>query len=179
MTKLTWSSPKLTVRMLTITAILVAIQVVLSKISIGSDSLVKISLGFIATALVGYFLGPWLGGIALVLNDLIANTLLSTGSSFFIGFTFSAFISGVIAGAFLRNQPLSWQRLAIYELVQILVTNVFFTTLWIHVLYTTPFNTLLLVRLPKEIISWPIETLVIVVVLQAIAKHDFKLDRGY
>lgn len=91
MTKLTWSSPKLTVRMLTITAILVAIQVVLSKISIGSDSLVKISLGFIATALVGYFLGPWLGGIALVLNDLIANTLLSTGSSFFYWFYFFCF----------------------------------------------------------------------------------------
>lgn len=75
MTKLTWSSPKLTTRTLTFGALLIAIQLCLSKLSVGPENVVKVGLGFIGTAMIGYFLGPWLGGVALVLNDLISNTV--------------------------------------------------------------------------------------------------------
>lgn len=176
MLKLTWHSPKLATKILTLTAILVAIHVVLGKISVGSDSLFKISLGFIGTALIGYFLGPWLGGLAMVLSDLIANTILASNGNFFIGFTFSAFLSGIIAGSLLHKQDLTWYRLAFYEFCQLVITNVFFTTLWIHILYTTPFKTLLLARLPKEIIFWPIETIVLIVLFKALSKHKLNLD---
>ena len=81
MTKLTWSSPKLTTRTLTFGALLIAIQLCLSKLSVGPENVVKVGLGFIGTAMIGYFLGPWLGGVALVLNDLISNTVFSTGLS--------------------------------------------------------------------------------------------------
>lgn len=62
MTKLTWSSPKLTTRTLTFGALLIAIQLCLSKLSVGPENVVKVGLGFIGTAMIGYFLGPWLGG---------------------------------------------------------------------------------------------------------------------
>ena len=78
MTKLTWSSPKLTTRTLTFGALLIAIQLCLSKLSVGPENVVKVGLGFIGTAMIGYFLGPWLGGVALVLNDLISNTVFSS-----------------------------------------------------------------------------------------------------
>ena len=85
MTKLTWSSPKLTTRTLTFGALLIAIQLCLSKLSVGPENVVKVGLGFIGTAMIGYFLGPWLGGVALVLNDLISNPVFPTGPAFFIG----------------------------------------------------------------------------------------------
>ena len=59
MTKLTWSSPKLTTRTLTFGALLIAIQLCLSKLSVGPENVVKVGLGFIGTAMIGYFLGPW------------------------------------------------------------------------------------------------------------------------
>lgn len=70
----------------------------------------------------------------MVVNDLISNTILSSGSMFFPGFTVSAFISGVIAGMFLYNQKITWRRIFIYEFFQILITNVIFTTLWLYLM---------------------------------------------
>ena len=54
MTLLSWKSPKLTARTIAMAAILIAMQIVLSKLSIGPDNLVKFSFGFIATMLMGY-----------------------------------------------------------------------------------------------------------------------------
>ncbi len=62
MTNLTWRSPKLNTRTITLAAMLIALQTVLSKLSFGSDSMVKIGIGFIGTTLIGYYLGPWLVG---------------------------------------------------------------------------------------------------------------------
>lgn len=165
-----WTSPKLTTRNIALTAMLVAIQVVLGKFSVGDPQVLKVGLGFIATGMVGYFLGPWLGGIAMIINDLISNTILSSGSTFFPGFTFSAFLSGVIAGIFLHHQEITLRRLFAYEFVQIGVTNVFFTTLWLHLLYGAPFAQLLIARMPKELISWPIESFVGFIILGALVR---------
>ena len=110
MKKLSWKSPKLDVRTVTMSALLIAIQIVLNKISIGDPAILKIGIGFLGTALIGYLTGPWLGGVILVLVDIISNTVFSSGGGFFPGFTFSAFISGIIAGAFLYHQKVTWQR---------------------------------------------------------------------
>ena len=79
MKKLSWKSPKLDVRTITLSALLVAIQIVLNKISIGDPAIFKIGIGFLGTALIGYLTGPWLGGVILVLVDIISNTVFSSG----------------------------------------------------------------------------------------------------
>lgn len=175
MSKLSWRSPKLNVRTLTLSALLVALEVVLSKISIGDPNLFKISLEFIGTALIGYMAGPWLGGALMVVNDLIGNTVFNSGNIFFPGFTFSAMISGIIAGMFLYQQKITWQRIFLYEFIQIGISNVFFNTLWIYLLNMTSSHhmswmALLIARLPKEIITWPIEALTLIVVLKAVER---------
>ena len=165
-----WRSPKLTTKTLTVAAMLIAVQVVLGKLSVGDAQVLKVSLGFIGTAMIGYFLGPWLGGMVMIVDDIIANTILSTGAGFFPGFTLSAFISGAIAGLCLHQQRISLPRLFAYELVQITITNVIFNTLWLHIMHGAPFTQLLWVRLPKEVISWPVESLVGFIVLGALVR---------
>ena len=183
MSLLSFSGPRFTTRQLTLASMLIALQVVLGKLSVGDPTVVKVGLGFIATALIGYFLGPWIGGLAMVINDLISNTILSSGTLFFPGFTFSAFVSGVIAGMFLYNQKITWQRALVYEFCQILVTNIFFTTLWIYLMSLSSSSTgrafmaLLMVRMPKEVISWPIEALIVFVILRQVAKIDLRTAR--
>lgn len=183
MSILSFSGPRWTTRRLTLAAMLTALEVILGKLSVGDPAVLKVGLGFIATTLVGYFLGPWMGGAVMIVNDLISNTILNTGSMFFPGFTFSAFVSGVIAGIFLYNQKVTWQRAFAYEFVQILVTNVIFTTLWIYIMSLNAntsgrtFTALLALRLPKEIISWPIESLIVLAILRAFSKIHLPLDR--
>lgn len=176
MSVLSFSGPRLTTRRLTLAAMLCGLQVILGKMSVGDPALLKVGLGFIATSLIGYCLGPWIGGGVMVVNDIISNTVLNTGNMFFPGFTLSAFISGALAGMFLYQQPVNWRRIFCYEFVQILVTNVFLTTLWIYVMSLSSgsgsrtFNALLVLRLPKEIISWPIESLIVLAILRAFSK---------
>lgn len=183
MSILSFSGPKWTTRRLTLAAMLTALQVILGKLSIGDPAVLKVGLGFIATTLVGYFLGPWMGGVVMIVNDLISNTILNTGSMFFPGFTFSAFVSGVIAGMFWYNQKVTWQRAFAYEFIQILVTNVIFTTLWIYIMSLNAhtsgrtFTALLAIRMPKEVISWPIESLIVLAILKAFSKIDLHLDQ--
>lgn len=184
MSILSFSGPRWTTRHLTLAAMLTALEVILGKMSVGNPTVLKVSLGFIATALVGYCLGPWLGGMVMIVNDLISNTILNTGGGmFFPGYTFSAFITGVIAGLFLYNQRVTWQRIFIYELCQIAVTNVFFNTLWIYVMSLSSHSTgqsfmaLLAIRLPKEIISWPIEGLIVLALLKAFSKINLPIQR--
>lgn len=183
MSILSFSGPKWTTRSLTLAAMLTALQVILGKLSVGDPAVLKVGLGFIATALVGYFLGPWMGGVVMIVNDLISNTILNTGSMFFPGFTFSAFVSGVIAGMFWYNQKVTWQRAFAYEFVQILVTNVIFTTLWIYLMSLNAhtsgrtFTALLAIRMPKEVISWPIESLIVLAILKAFSKINLHLDQ--
>lgn len=174
MKKLSWKSPELNVRTITLAALLVAIQIVLDKFSFG-PSYLKFGLGFIGTVLIGYLTGPWLGGVILVIVDIISNTIFSSGGVFFPGFTFSAFVSGIIAGALLYRQEITWQRAFLYEFIQILITNVIFTTLWVYLLgLTSPhhveFFNYLIMRLPKEIIFWPIQGFIDFILLRAISK---------
>lgn len=176
MSILSFSGPRFTTRQMTLASMLIALQVVLGKFSVGDPNILKVGLGFIATAFIGYYLGPWIGGLSMVVSDLISNTILSSGTLFFPGYTLSAFVSGVIAGLFLYNQKVTWQRSLVYEFFQILISNVFFNTLWIYLMSLSSSSTgrtfmaLLAIRLPKEAISWPIEGLIIFLILRQIAK---------
>ena len=176
MSKFSWKSPKLTVRTIALAALLAAIQLILSKMSVGDSHVVKISFGFIGTALIGYFMGPWLGGVIMVINDIIGNTIFNSGTVFFPGFTFSAFISGIIAGMFLHQQKVTWKRIFTYSFFQILISNVFFNTLWVycinmvsnHPMSVEPY---LITRMTKEIISFPIEATILLLILAAISRN--------
>ncbi len=173
--------PKFDTKRMALAAMLIALQIILEKLSIGDPAVLKIGLGFIATALIGFLLGPWIGALSMIINDLISNTLLSSGAMFFPGFTLSAAISGIIAGMFLYQQQINWRRILIYEFCQILITNVFFTTLWLYLMgigqgsSAMSFMALLMVRLPKEVISsWPIEALIVLTLLKAVERAGLK-----
>ncbi|MBB1062412.1 folate family ECF transporter S component [Limosilactobacillus fastidiosus] len=173
---LSFAGPRFTTKRLTLAGMLIALEVILDKISIGNPTILKFGFGFIATALIGYYLGPWIGGWSMVVNDIISNTILNSGTAFFPGFTFSAFVSGVLAGMFLYNQKVTWQRALVYEFFQTLITNVIFTTFWIYIMSLNSgsngrtFWALLLIRLPKEVITWPLEGIIVFFILRRLSQ---------
>ncbi|MCI1974886.1 MAG: folate family ECF transporter S component [Limosilactobacillus sp.] len=179
---LSFTGPRFTTKRLTLAGMLIALEGVLGKLSIGDPTILKFGFGFIATSLIGYYLGPWIGGWAMVVTDIISNTILNSGTAFFPGFTFSAFVSGVLAGMFLYNQKVTWQRALIYEFFQILITNVIFTTLWIYIMSLNTGSTgktfwaLLFIRLPKEVITWPLEGIIVFLILQRLSKINLRVN---
>ena len=81
-------------------ALLVAMNVVLQKISFGPAT-VKVGLGFIGSALLAYYFGPFWGGVGAVLSDLLKSAVFGVEGGFFPGFILSAIVGVVIYAIFL------------------------------------------------------------------------------
>ncbi|WP_057769614.1 folate family ECF transporter S component [Lactobacillus selangorensis] len=177
-TALLGSGQKLTTRKLTWMAILMALQIVLGKLSFGT-SFVQVSPGFIATALLGYYFGPWWAGLAGILTDLLSNGLfgITGGGPFFLGFTLSVFVGGWLYGLFLYPEHHDWLRIILAVLFVTVIVNIGLNTLWVHMLYQTPWKVLFGIRLVKDAIVAPIQILILGLVLRAMGRLHLSLDR--
>lgn len=85
-------------------AMLIAVEIVLSRFLSIPTPITKISFAFLPVAIIAMLYGPVYAGIAAALADFIGAMLFPT-APFFAGFTLTAFLTGVIYGLFLHKQP--------------------------------------------------------------------------
>ena len=82
---------------------------------------------------------------------------------FFFGFTFSAIVAGLIYGLILYKNKFRVLRIVFAEVVVDIIVNVFMNTFWISILHGVSFCELLLfVRIPKNLITIPINVCVFI-----------------
>lgn len=150
-----------------LSALLLAILIILSRfISIKTQILV-ISLSFIPIMMSGIWLGPKYSAIIAGLGDLIGAILFPFGP-YFPGFTISSVISGLIYGIFLYNKGKRFEsnkkfiiRLIISSFIVLCVVNIFITSLWIHLLYGKAYLAVLASRVVTQIVMLPIHIVMI------------------
>lgn len=145
-------STVISVQEVTWMALLIAMQMVLSKLSVGSNTL-KVGFSFIAIGLLGYYFGPVKAAMANVLADVISNVVMPSSGGFFLGFTFSALVAGAIYGYMLYNHKVTVWRSLVTVLLITVVVNTGLNTIWIHMMTNVPYSALLITRLPKEAFS--------------------------
>ena len=125
----------------------------------------EIGFAFLATALCAALCGPWVAGTAGVAVDLLSYFLRPNGG-FFIGFTFNQFLLGFIYGLWFykrRPRPL----LAVGACLTVtLVINFLLTPLWLHITYGQSFVVLSSLRLVKNVIKFPIDIILLMLVLK-------------
>jgi len=138
--------------------LLMALQLVIKSFSVG-PAFLKFSFTFLVAALIARLFGPWWGMMTAAVVDVVG-TLMS-GGPFFIGFTLSAVLGSLIYALFLYQKPASWTRLIIAQVIISLVVNALLNTLWVAIMYKTPFWGLLPVRLLKEGIMTPIQVILL------------------
>ncbi|GEK06470.1 folate family ECF transporter S component [Schleiferilactobacillus harbinensis] len=165
----TQHSWKLTTRQIIWLAILMAVQLVLAKISVGSDSLVKVGFGFIGTALLGYFFGPFWAAFASGADDIIG-FFLGGGGIFYFGFTLSAIMAGALYGYWLHNRPVEWRYTILGVVSVTIIVNMLMNTLWVRFMYQTPWPLLISWRLLKQFISAPIQIVILYSVLKVLVR---------
>lgn len=141
--------------------LLMSMNLVLSQIIIPLGETNRISFGFLPTAIIALLFGPWIAGIANALTDILSFFLFSSGFSFFIGFTFSAFLGGFIYGIYLHRFKVKWYHVVAAVAINTLVTNLFLNSLWLNILYETPFWVLMPGRILQNAIMAPIRYLII------------------
>lgn len=165
-------SSSISVHELTWMSLLIALEMVLGQLSIGSNML-KVGFSFVALGLLGYYFGPIKAAIANVIADIISNVLLPSGGGFFWGFTFSALVSGLIFGWLLYNHKVTILRVFIAVLLNVVIVNTLLNTLWIQMMTNVPFVALLVPRLLKEAIGLVYQTGILYLVLRWINNSRF------
>ena len=92
--------------------------------------------------------------------DLLKYIIKPSGQ-FFPGFTFDAILAGVLYGCMFYQKPFTLRRVLAAKFIVVLICNVFFNTLWISMLYGKAFMVLLPARVLKNLIMWPIDSVLL------------------
>ena len=159
---------KNTAYMLTMTAAMVAMNVVLGRITSIRTFNTTIGLGFIPVALAAMLFGPLWGGLVGALGDIIGALLFPVGA-YFPGFTVTAFFFGFVYGLFLYKKQNAGRVVA-----AVLINNVFGTMLmnsyWITLISSSPFSVLAKTRLIQIAVLIPVQIAVNMVLIKILPR---------
>ena len=141
-------------------AMFAALAMILNSVaSISIGPYIKIGFSAIPNQLVDYLFGPVTGSLFAGVLDIVKYVLKPDGA-FFFGFTFNAMLAAFIYGCFYYKKKLTLWRVLLAKLIVILVVNVFQNTLWLDMLYGKGFLVLLPARAVKNLIMWPIDSVI-------------------
>ena len=165
--------PKISTKNLTAMALLIALEIILSRFLSLSAWNIKIGFSFVPVVIAAILLGPVYAGIVGALADFVGAVLFPIGA-YFPGFTLTAFLTGMVYGLFLYKRQ-SLPRILGAVAVNQFILSLLLNTLWISVLYGSPFGPLLVTRLVQSAIL----TVVQIVVIELIVKALPRLRRGF
>ena len=141
-------------------AMFAALAMILNSVaSISIGPYIKIGFSAIPNQLVDYLFGPVTGSLFAGVLDIVKYVLKPDGA-FFFGFTFNAMLAAFIYGCFYYKKKLTLWRVLLAKLIVILVVNEFLNTLWLDMLYGKGFLVLLPARAVKNLIMWPIDSVI-------------------
>lgn len=136
--------------------ILTALAVLLSYVFAIQTPFVRITFGFLPLALAGALYGPWKAGLVGALDNLIGTALVGT-SIFFPGFTLSDFLTGFIFGYFFYRKKITFPYVCIPFFVIMVLIHLGLNTLWLVLYYDKAASAIFLGRLIKNLICFPME----------------------
>lgn len=143
------------VKALAVTAMLLAIAVVLGFYSLQITDFIKIGFAFLADEMTGMLFGPVVGGLMGGAADIVKYLVHPTGP-FFPGFTISGAASGVIYGMVLYKRPFTIRRTALANALVMIFVNIGLNTYWLTLLYGDAFFAILPARIIKQAVMFPI-----------------------
>ncbi|MCR5746544.1 MAG: folate family ECF transporter S component [Lachnospiraceae bacterium] len=149
---------------LTISAMMLAISVILGLFKIPLSQVSEIRLQFLPIAVEGMLFGPLYGGIAGALSDILCYIVRPTGP-FFPGFTISAAIQGMIYGLMLYKSS-SMPRIILAQVIDCIIVSLLLNPIWLMLLYGNAFIPMFIGRLPKVLIMFPINTVLLAAVIK-------------
>ena len=120
---------------------------------------IKIGFSGLPNRIVECLFGPVIGCIFGGTMDIL-KFIAKPDGPFFFGFTFDAMLAGVLYGSILYKKPVTIPRVFVADLAAKVIVNCGFNTLWISVLYGKGFLAILPMRLLKNAIMLPIDTII-------------------
>lgn len=160
---------KLNVRAVAVLGVLTAMEIVLNRFLSVNAWNIKIGFSFVPVAAAAMLFGPIPAGLVAALGDFVGALLFPIGDYFF-GFTLTAFGTGVVLGLFLHKKQTAVRTLCAVGVNQ-LILSLFLNTLWISVLYGSPYGPLLVTRLVQCAILAPVQFAVILLMSRTVVPY--------
>ncbi|MDY1543428.1 folate family ECF transporter S component [Lactiplantibacillus pentosus] len=157
-------TPSLTVKRLPLLGMLVAMQVVLGSLLTIQLLLTKISFTFIIIALTARLFSPLVTAGSAAFANLLG-MLLFPKFTFFPGFILTAFLTGLVFGLAFQQQT-NLPRILTANFIVVFILNLFMNSLWLHIMYMTPWSVLLTTRLIQEIVTYVCYTVILIAVFK-------------
>ncbi len=161
-----------TVQSITVTALLLALQVVLGNLIQVPLLGKQYNLGFVPIALAGALLGPVPAAIVGGLGDFLGAHLFPAGA-YFPGFTLTNILVGLTCGLVLYRQRLTWWRCLIAVVISLAGFNLLLNSLWLSMLafvHGRGYLTWVTVRAPNYLIEVPVNTVLCFLVLRGMRR---------
>lgn len=153
---------------LTAMALLAALEIVLSRFLSISAWNTKIGFSFVPIVAAAIMMGPVPAAIVAGVADVVGALLFPQGA-FFPGFTLTAVLSGLNYGLFLYKKQ-SIVRVVGAVAVHQLALSLLLNTLWISILYGSPFMALVVTRLFQTVVIFAVQVICIPLIAEAVKR---------
>ena len=163
-------------RVLCASAVLAALFVALYALKLQLTPQLRITFTFIPLAISGWLFGPVPALLVGTVGDIVGAFLFPQGA-FFPGFTLTSLLSGFIFGLTLyqtdtKNPAIL--RIILSKLFVSLFLNCFLNSLWFAILSGNGYIFYLSQHLIKNAILFPVEVLILVIVLKFLSGYGIK-----
>ena len=184
---------KFSTQVIAVSAMLVALGVILSFLRIPLSAVTEITLTGLPIAVGGYLLGPGIGFLIGALIDICGYFAAPRGP-FFPGFTISTALTGMIYGLLLYHRWWDGQsggsgpgrrgsyglllRTAAAHLIKTVLISLLLNCFWLSIFYGMNFSAVFFASLPKEAVNFPIEVFLICSIIRVLRRLLFPGKRG-
>ncbi len=173
---------RLSTRTLVLAAIFASMNIVLTRVGVVMlfSGTVRFSLGKVPLILSGLFLGPFAGGLAGLVGDVLGVIMNSHGAPMIHpGFTLSSVLTGALPGIIVilsRRRRSSLFNVIISNLVVLILVNLVLDTLWLAQMYGNPYSVVFATRLIPHIIIAVINIAITYPLLKSLMKTGLVSD---
>jgi ECF transporter S component (folate family) len=149
---------------------LAALAVLLDRVTtINIGPYIKIGFSGLPNQVCDALFGPVTGMLFAAIMDVVKYFLRPDGP-FFFGFTFNAMLAAFIFGCFFYKKKITIWRVLAAKAVVALVVNIILNTWFLDMLYGKGFLAVLPMRALKNVIMWPIESIIFFLLYTAIRR---------
>jgi len=162
-------------RMIVTVAMLIAMEIILSRFCSIATPIVKIGFGFVPIAVCAILYGPVWSGLAGGVSDFIGAALFPIGP-YFPGFTLSSILTGIVFGLFLYKRKGNVFQTGAAVLINCIGISMLLSTYWLTIITGSSFLALLPTRIVQNLIMISIQFCLISLIKKPITLY---IDRQY
>lgn len=150
------------IKTLTTLGVLIALEIILSRFLSIHTWNIKIGFSFVPVVISACLFSPIVTGLLGGISDVIGAMLFPVGA-YFPGFTLTAFLTGVVYSMVLKKSQ-SIKNIIVAVLIVQILGSLLLNTLWISILYGSPFGALFVTRIYQTVIMSVVQIVVITIV---------------